>query len=118
MRTARDVLHDYQLLTPEALTAEQLLKRVAALAEFAAAYDASYSALSLRLQRQTKRLKAAEDTAVDLAAAAVALRALFAAWTATASATVAWYDARGTEQEPAALAAVGAALATLKRPAD
>lgn len=118
MRTARDILHDHQLLTPEALTAEQLVKRVAALAEFAAAYDASYATLSMRLQRQSRRLKAAEDTAVDLAAAAVELRHVMAACAGGLGAMVSWYGVRGTEQEPAALAALGAALGTIGQPAD
>jgi hypothetical protein len=107
MRTARDILSDHQLLTPEALTAEQLVRRVSALAEFAASYDASYQLLSGRLQRQARKLKAAEDTAADLAIAAGQLRDVMRHHAA----------AGGTPKEQAAADMLLAALAAFREPA-
>jgi hypothetical protein len=117
MRTARDILSDHQLLTPEALTAEQLVRRVSALAEFAASYDASYQLLSGRLQRQARKLKAAEDTAADLVIAAGQLRDVMRHHAAAVGALVAWHGARGTPKEQAAADMLLAALAAFREPA-
>lgn len=117
MRTARDILADHQLLTPEALTSEQLIRRVSALAEFAASYDASYQLLSGRLQRQARKLKAAEDTAGDLATAARQLRDVMRHHAAAVGALVAWHGARGTPKEQAAADMLLAALAAFREPA-
>lgn len=95
-RTPADILHDFALVEPHKVPADLLAKRVQSLAEFAAAYDASFNKLSALLQQRTRQRKTAEAREVEAQRVAEAARVEVARYAAVITAARAWYDADGT----------------------
>lgn len=99
MRTAADIRKDFGLTDLDSATPRVFEKRIQALAEFTAAYDASFEKLSTLLQQRTQKLRDAE--ARETAANQTAERAQVAAasMSALVLALFQWDAALGTNDE-------------------
>ena len=99
MRTAADILKDFGLEDLDSQPQKVFRKRIAALADFTAAYDASFEKLSDLLQRRTRKLREAEER--ETAANRICERAQMAAasMSAVMLALFNWEAAIGTAEE-------------------
>lgn len=99
MRTAADILKDFGLDDLDAHPRKTFQKRVQSLAEFTAAYDASFEKLSGLLQRRTRKLREAEDRETEANRTCERAQVACASMSAVMLALFNWESAIGTEAE-------------------
>lgn len=99
MRTAVDILKDFGLDDLDSQPQKVFRKRIAALADFTAAYDASFEKLSDLLQRRTRKLREAEDRETEANRANERAQVAAASMSALVLAVFNWETAIGTPAE-------------------
>lgn len=99
MRTAADILKDFGLDDLDHQPHKIFRKRITALAEFTAAYDASFSKLSDLLQRRTRKLREAEERETEANRTCERAQVAAASMSAVVLALLNWDAALGTDDE-------------------
>lgn len=99
MRTAADILKDFGLNELDGYPRAVFHKRIAALAEFTASYDASFERLSSLLQRRTRKLREAEERETVANQTCERAQVQAATMSALVLALFQWEAALGTEDE-------------------
>lgn len=104
MRSAADILADFGLADLSAVPRPLLQQRVTSLAEFTAAYDASFNQLSDLLTKRTQKLREAERREVTANSREEKANIALASISALMVALFQWEAALGTEDEALAMA--------------
>lgn len=104
MRSAADICADFGLVDLSTVPRRLLQKRIMSLAEFTAAYDASFNQLSDLLTKRTQKLREAEAREVEANRRGEKAQIALASISALMVALFHWESALGTADEAQAMA--------------
>lgn len=111
MRSAADICNDFGLVDLSTVPRRLLQQRIMSLAEFTAAYDASFNQLSDLLTKRTQKLREAEAREVEANGREEKARIAVASMSAVMLAVFNWESALGTEDEAQQMADLRETLA-------